>query len=193
MVGAAVGLVVAVPILAAAALAIAITSRGPVVYSQQRIGRDGRAFRCHKLRTMRSDADVQLEALLHQPGFRRQWARSRKLATDPRVTPVGRLLRATDLDELPQLWNVLRGDMSLVGPRPVPADEAERYGPALDTVLSVRPGMTGMWQVGGRHRVGYDERILLDVRYVGRRSVGTNVRLLARTMVLFATGRNGGS
>lgn len=191
--GAIAGLVIMAPVLVMAALAIRLSSRGPVIYSQTRVGRDGRPFRCHKLRTMANDADRQLQHLLDQDAYVDQWRRACKLDDDPRVTRVGRLLRATDLDELPQLWNVLRGDMSLVGPRPVPDDEAERYGADLATVLSVRPGMTGMWQVGGRHQVSYDERIALDVRYVESRNVRTNIRLLVRTVVLIATRRNGAS
>jgi len=191
--GAVIGLVAMAPVLVLAAVAIRLSSRGPVFYSQTRVGRHGRPFRCHKLRTMANDADRQLQHLLDQDDYVDQWRRARKLDDDPRVTGVGRFLRATDLDELPQLWNVLRGDMSLVGPRPVPDDEAERYGTDLATVLAVRPGMTGMWQVGGRHQVSYAERIALDVRYVTSRNVRTNIRLLFRTVVLIATRRNGAS
>jgi lipopolysaccharide/colanic/teichoic acid biosynthesis glycosyltransferase len=191
--GALIGLVLAAPILAVAAVAVRGSSRGPVFFSQDRVGRDGRSFRCYKLRTMRSDAESQLAHLLDRQEYIEQWRRARKLDHDPRVTRVGRLLRSTDLDELPQLWNVLRGDMSLVGPRPVPDDEAEWYGSDLATVLSVRPGMTGMWQVGGRHQVSYEERIALDVRYVQRRGVSTNVRLVVRTVALIVSGRNGAS
>ncbi len=191
--GALLGLVVMAPVLILAAIAIRISSRGPAFYSQTRVGRDGRPFRCHKLRTMADDADRQLQHLLDQDDYVDQWQRACKLDDDPRVTRFGRFLRATDLDELPQLWNVLRGEMSLVGPRPVPDEEAERYGPDLATVLSVRPGMTGMWQVGGRHQVSYDERIALDVRYVETRTVRTNIRLLIRTVVLIVTRRNGAS
>lgn len=193
VVGALIGLLVVAPILMVAAVAIGVSSRGPVFFSQDRVGRDGRSFRCYKLRTMRSDAEAQLLDLLDREEYVHQWRRARKLDDDPRVTPIGRLLRSTDLDELPQLWNVLRGEMSLVGPRPVPDDEAEWYGTDLATVLSVRPGMTGMWQVGGRHRVSYDERIALDVRYVENRGVVTNARLLVRTVALIASGRNGAS
>lgn len=193
LIGAIAGMVIMAPVLLLASVAILATSRGPVFYSQTRVGRDGKPFRCHKLRTMTDDADHQLQYLLGQDEYVDQWRRACKLDDDPRVTRVGRLLRSTDLDELPQLWNVLRGHMSLVGPRPVPDDEAERYGTDLATVLSVRPGMTGMWQVGGRHRVSYDERIALDLRYVQRRGVRTNVRLLTRTIILIATRRNGAS
>ncbi|MEL6984875.1 MAG: sugar transferase, partial [Actinomycetota bacterium] len=193
VVGALLGILVAAPILAVAAVAILATSRGPVFFSQDRVGRDGRSFRCFKLRTMRSDAESQLVNLLDRPEYVDQWQRARKLDDDPRVTRVGRILRATDLDELPQFWNVLRGEMSLVGPRPVPEDEAEWYGPDLAAVLSVRPGMTGMWQVGGRHQVSYEQRIALDVRYVATRGVWINTRLLARTVALIVSGRNGAS
>lgn len=193
LIGAALAALLATPVLMVAALAIRVTTRGPVLYSQDRIGRHGRPFRCHKLRTMHADAEQQLDLLLDEPCYHDQWTRTRKLTEDPRVTRIGRLLRLTDLDELPQLWNVLRGEMSLVGPRPVPADEAERYGADLDAVLSVRPGMTGMWQVGGRHDVSYDQRIALDVRYVSERSMATNLRLIGRTVLLIATGRNGAS
>lgn len=191
--GAVVGLVVLVPLWLVAMAAIRFTSPGAGTYSQERIGRHGVPFRCLKLRTMRIDAAEQLGPMLQNPEMRQQWDGVRKLQADPRITPVGRLLRRIDLDEIPQLWNVLQGHMSLVGPRPVPADEAELYGPDLATVLLVRPGMTGLWQVSGRNDISYSERIELDVRYVREQSIGGNLRLIGRTIWLILSGKNAAS
>ncbi len=154
------------PLLLGIALRIR-ASGGPVLFAQERVGRGGRRFRCYKFRTMIPGAEAQLEALLQQDADRRrEWAATRKLRDDPRVTPFGRVLRATSLDELPQLFNVLRGDMSLVGPRPVVAEELSRYGAHVDDYLLVRPGITGLWQISGRSDTDYESRVQLDSWYV---------------------------
>jgi len=153
------------------------------IYRQRRTGVGGRTFDCFKFRSMVPDADARLAQLLQSdPAAAEEWRRHHKLGNDPRVTPVGRFLRATSLDELPQLWNVLRGDMSIVGPRPVTADELDRYGALGDEVFAVRPGMTGLWQVTGRGRgVSYEERIEMDARYVGSLSLRRDIGILFRT------------
>jgi len=158
---------------------------GRVFYAHERIGRGGRGFGCLKFRSMVADADRRLAALLERdPAARREWESTRKLKDDPRVTWVGRFLRATSLDELPQLFNVLRGDMSLVGPRPVQAAElAAFYGAAAQHYLSVRPGLTGPWQISGRNDTSYAQRVALDVAYVARPSLLTDVKILLRTPV----------
>ncbi len=139
---------------------------GKPVFGHVRVGRHGRPFRCWKFRTMVPDADRRLaEILTSDPQAAAEWQQFQKLSNDVRVTRIGRFLRATRLDELPQLVNVLRGEMSLVGPRPVTAEEIWRYGPAAAAVLSLRPGMTGPWQILGRRRVGYDQRVGLDLGY----------------------------
>lgn len=164
---------------------------GPGFFAHQRIGRGGVAFGCLKLRSMVPDAGARLAAhLAADPAARAEWAATRKLAKDPRITRLGRFLRETSLDELPQLWNVLRGEMSLVGPRPVPADELTLYGPAAARYLSVRPGLTGLWQVSGRNGTGYAARIRLDEAYVASLSLPGDLTILWRTLgvVLRRTG-----
>jgi len=172
--------------------AIVALDGGKPFIGLRRVGRDGRHFRCWKIRTMILDADQRLAQILAQsPEAAAEWARDQKLADDPRVTWLGRSLRATSLDELPQLWNVVRGDMSLVGPRPVTDAEMVRYGDAASHYASVRPGITGLWQVQGRNDVSYDERVRLDVSYVSRLGLMQDISILFRTVgaVLKRTGR----
>ena len=162
---------------------------GPATFSHFRVGCGGRVFACVKFRTMRLDAEQLLEELLARcPALREQWQRDHKLADDPRVTPLGRWLRRSSLDELPQLLNVLRGEMALVGPRPITLDELRRYGRARWHYLSVLPGMTGLWQVSGRNSTGYERRIDLDQLYIENRSVWLDLKILAKTVVVVITG-----
>ncbi|WP_270935920.1 sugar transferase [Falsiroseomonas oryzae] len=158
---------------------------GKVFYAHERVGRGGRLFGCLKFRSMVADADRRLAALLDRdPAARAEWESTRKLKNDPRVTWVGRFLRATSLDELPQLINVLKGEMSLVGPRPVQAAElAAFYGPAAQHYLSVRPGITGPWQVSGRNDTSYAQRVALDVAYVTQPSLIKDIAILLRTPI----------
>ena len=170
------------PLLATLWLLVRLTARGPVMYSQPRVGRGGRPFTLWKFRTMRRGADILLHQHLERdPGLRHQWRRHGKLHRDPRVTRIGRFLRATSLDELPQVWNVLNGTMSLVGPRPVPADELTKYGDIAELYKQVRPGITGIWQVSGRSRTTYEERVSMDAYYVRNWSVWLDLHLLSRT------------
>jgi lipopolysaccharide/colanic/teichoic acid biosynthesis glycosyltransferase len=173
-------LVIAIPVIAVCALAIRLDTPGPMMYAQLRTGRDGRRFRMLKLRTMLANAEELKPQFAHlsvvpPPDF--------KIPNDPRITRVGRFLRATSLDELPQLFNVLRGDMSLVGPRPT-SFEPSRYELWHTQRLDVRPGLTGLWQIEGRNVTTFDERLRLDVQYIRRRSLGFDVILLARTVVV---------
>jgi exopolysaccharide production protein ExoY len=162
---------------------------GPATFSHFRVGCGGRVFACIKFRTMRPDAEQLLQELLQRnPALREQWQRDHKLADDPRVTPLGRWLRRSSLDELPQLLNVLRGEMALVGPRPITLDELRRYGRARWNYLSVLPGMTGLWQVSGRNSTGYERRIDLDELYIKNRSVWLDLKILAKTVVVVITG-----
>ena len=162
---------------------------GPATFSHFRVGCGGRVFACIKFRTMRPDAEQLLQELLQRnPALREQWQRDHKLADDPRVTPLGRWLRRSSLDELPQLLNVLRGEMALVGPRPITLDELRRYGRARWHYLSVLPGMTGLWQVSGRNGTGYERRIDLDELYIKNRSVWLDLKILAKTVVVVITG-----
>jgi Undecaprenyl-phosphate galactose phosphotransferase WbaP len=155
---------------------------GPALFAHPRVGKKGKVFNCYKFRTMVVDAEKQLENLLQrQPELRKQWQTERKLRSDPRVSQVGRFLRRTSLDELPQLINVIRGEMSLVGPRPVVRSELPRYGDQVGYYLMVRPGMTGLWQVSGRNDVGYGERVRMDSDYARNWSLLRDLRVLLRT------------
>nr|WP_235012005.1 sugar transferase [Caballeronia catudaia] len=174
-------LVVLLPILIGIGL-IVLSDGGHAIFGHQRIGRGGRTFRCLKFRSMINNADAVLtDFLAKNPQAREEWNRDFKLRNDIRITPIGRILRRTSLDELPQLWNVLRGDMSLVGPRPVVDKELPRYGQDARYYLMVKPGMTGLWQVSGRNDVDYATRVSLDVSYVKERSVLLDVSILLRT------------
>jgi Undecaprenyl-phosphate galactose phosphotransferase WbaP len=159
---------------------------GPAFYGHERVGRGGRRFRCLKFRSMGTDSAERLAALLESDAeARAEWEATRKLKNDPRVTRVGRLLRSTSLDELPQLINVLRGEMSLVGPRPVPAAELDaEYGASAAHYLAVKPGITGPWQVSGRNDTSYDTRVALDVQYAVNPSLWTDIAILLKTPVV---------
>jgi exopolysaccharide production protein ExoY len=166
-------------------VAIAILLRregGAIIFRHRRIGRDGKPFDCLKFRSMVPDADRALRDLLERhPEFKAEWLRDHKLRNDPRITGVGHFLRRTSLDELPQLWNVLRGEMSLVGPRPVVREELLRYGRCAGIYLSARPGITGLWQVKGRTNTDYRQRVVLDVYYVRRHNLFLDLYILVKT------------
>lgn len=169
---------------------ILVRDRGPIIYSHSRTGRHGRTFGCLKFRTMVPNADQVLRDLLHHnPEVQREWMRNQKLRNDPRITAIGRFLRRTSLDELPQLWNVLKGEMSLVGPRPVVREEWQRYGRHLDTFLAAKPGVTGLWQVTGRSDACYRRRVALDRYYVRKRTLLMDVSILLRTIRVVLQGR----
>ncbi len=171
------------PLFLLIAVMVKVTSRGSVFYSQRRIGRGYKGFGCLKFRTMRKGADQILCQLLERdPLLREEFERDFKLKQDPRITPLGRFLRRTSLDELPQLLNILKGQMSVVGPRPIVWDELERYGRQMDVVLSVRPGLTGLWQVSGRNNLPYETRVRLDLYYVRHRTFWLDLRIILRTI-----------
>lgn len=177
------------PLLLVVVLALA-SDRGPIIYRHDRTGRDGRTFGCLKFRTMVPNADEVLRDLLHtDPELSGEWQRDQKLRNDPRITTIGRFLRRTSLDELPQLWNVLKGDMSLVGPRPVVREEWARYGNRLHHYLAGRPGVTGLWQVMGRTDCCYRRRVALDTYYVRKRNLLLDVFILMRTVKVVLCGR----
>lgn len=169
------------PLIGILALLIS-RDKGSPIFSHRRVGQYGREFHCHKLRTMVIDSKERLEHLLATDAeARREWERDRKLTNDPRVTRFGRFLRKSSLDELPQLFNVLKGEMSLVGPRPVPADELALYGFAARDYSNVKPGVTGLWQVSGRNDTSYDERVAMDVSYSQDHNFLLDMRILFRT------------
>lgn len=178
------------PVLLIVAAAIWICDPGPVVFAHRRVGRDGRSFECLKFRSMCTNAEARLAALLRDdPALRAMWERDHKLPRDPRVTRIGAFLRVTSLDELPQLFNVLRGDMSLVGPRPIVTAEIPKYGRYIRHYCSVRPGLTGLWQVSGRSSTTYRRRVAADVRYARSRSLGLDMRILFATVPAVITGK----
>lgn len=179
------------PLMLLIAVTILIAGGGPVLFAQSRIGREGKMFTCFKFRTMHNNAEAILRALLEESAeARSEWARDHKLRADPRIVGIGGFLRRTSLDELPQLFNVLRGEMSIVGPRPIVASESGRYGRYLSAYCAVRPGITGLWQVSGRNDTTYRRRVACDVVYARSKSAGNDIAIIARTVpvVLFARG-----
>lgn len=175
-------LVLGAPVFALIWLVIRISSPGRAIYRHKRVGRNGELFECLKFRTMVEDADSVLEELFaSNPGLKEEFDHNHKLKDDPRITPVGHFLRRTSLDELPQFWNVLKGEMSVVGPRPIVEEEAVRFGADLPIVLSTRPGITGLWQISGRNDLTYDQRVALDREYALTRSLLKNIGIMART------------
>ncbi|WP_225026159.1 sugar transferase [Xinfangfangia pollutisoli] len=164
-------------------------SKGPGFYGHMRVGRNGKPFRCWKLRTMEVNAEEKLKVYLAEnPTAAAEWARDRKLRNDPRVTRIGRFLRKTSLDELPQIWNVLKGEMSFVGPRPVVRDELDLYGAASWAYLRGRPGVTGLWQISGRNDVSYERRVQFDVDYRKTESLGQDIRIVLGTVAVVIRG-----
>jgi Undecaprenyl-phosphate galactose phosphotransferase WbaP len=170
------------PFLICIIAAIRLDSAGSVFYRQTRIGKGGREFKVLKFRTMVQDADkVLLKYLEENPKLLAEWNADHKLKDDPRITRIGKILRKASLDELPQLWNVLKGEMSLIGPRPIVNEEIERYGDRFKYYAQVPPGLSGLWQVSGRNDIGYEERVSLDEYYVRNRSIWLNVHIIIRT------------
>ncbi len=183
MVGSLIGLILLSPLLLMVALIIKLTSPGKIVYKQQRIGRNGKPFYLYKFRSMYPDADERLkEILASDPQAREEWETKRKLTNDPRITPIGKFIRKTSIDELPQLWNILKGDISIVGPRPVSAEEIEKFYKEYRVYYySVRPGLTGLWQVSGRSNTDYNYRVQTDVWYVENWSLWLDIVIILKT------------
>jgi exopolysaccharide production protein ExoY len=179
------------PFLALIAAAIKIKSPGPILFSHTRIGRGGRPFQCLKFRSMYIDAEERLEKLLaSDAALRNEWDRTHKLKNDPRILPFGEFLRKTSLDELPQFWNVIKGDLSVVGPRPVVQKEvSQHFGAKAAKILSIRPGITGLWQTSGRSSLSYPERVALEATYVERRSFLLDLQLVLRTVPAMLSAR----
>jgi exopolysaccharide production protein ExoY len=179
------------PLLLVVAGLVYLVDPGPVFFAHRRLGQNGRPFPCFKFRTMVVDAEQRLKQLLMTSNeAREEWARDFKLRRDPRITPIGNFLRKSSIDELPQLINVLRGEMSIVGPRPIVEGEIERYGRYYAHYSAVKPGLTGLWQVSGRNDVSYRRRVALDVSYARNKSLGLDLRILVMTVpaVLLAKG-----
>ena len=188
--GAAVGGFFISPLLLTIALLIKLDSPGPVLFGHRRLGARGEHFLCWKFRTMRIDAEQMLNDYLQgHPSLQAEWEQNHKLRDDPRVTRIGRFLRKTSLDELPQLWNVLRGEMSLTGPRPIVDEEVPKYEKDYELYRRIRPGMSGFWQVGGRSDIDYKERVAMDAYYVRNWSVWLDIIILVRTVKIVLFGR----
>jgi len=184
-------LIVFLPIMLLIAAGVKATSPGPVLFAHRRLGRGGRYFNCLKFRTMASNsAQVLAEHLAKSPEARAEWARDHKLRNDPRITWFGRFLRRSSLDELPQLLNVVRGEMSVVGPRPIVLDEVAKYGRYITYYTSVTPGITGLWQISGRNDTSYRRRVAIDTSYARNRSAQLDLAIMLRTLpaVLQANG-----
>lgn len=178
------------PVMLLIALAVKLTSPGPAIFRQQRVGRDGVFFPCLKFRSMVVDAQQQLDRLLSESeDARTEWDRDQKLRQDPRVTPIGDFLRRTSLDELPQLFNILVGQMSVVGPRPIVEGEITRYGSRFGDYCSIRPGLTGLWQISGRNDVSYGMRVRLDSLYANRQSLALNFAICLKTVPAILSSR----
>ena len=178
-----IGGILILPVIAIVAILIYLDSPGPIVFGHKRVGQGGKEFPCYKFRSMVPNAQEALEIYLKEnPAAREEWERDFKLKDDPRVTKIGKFLRKTSLDELPQLWNVLIGDMSLVGPRPIVRAEVEKYGEYINDFYLVPPGITGVWQVSGRSDTTYEERVLMDSWYVHNWSVWIDIVYLVKTV-----------
>lgn len=183
-------LVVTLPFLLLLALVLYASDPGPIFFAHRRIGYRGRHFRCLKFRSMKVDSDAILrEHLDANPRARHEWQETQKLRSDPRVTPIGALMRKLSLDEFPQLINVLKGDMSIVGPRPIVDDEVSRYGRYFAHYCSVRPGLTGLWQTSGRSDTSYRRRVAMDVSYVERKSIAFDWWLVCRTVPVLVSAK----
>jgi exopolysaccharide production protein ExoY len=176
------------PLFVAVALGVRWSSHGPAFYSQARVGRHGRTFRFYKFRSMVVDSDEVLSTFLDSDSdAKSQWETYQKLSDDPRITPFGRFIRKTSLDELPQFWNVLKGDMSLVGPRPCMPGQERFYGRHWATYCALKPGLTGLWQVSGRNKLTYAERVRLDARYANEWTLWLDAKILLKTVKVVLT------
>lgn len=178
-----------IPILGAILLLVSMDSPGKPLFEQDRVGKYGKRFKAWKVRTMVEHADQLLEEYFKEhPELLPDWELTRKLKDDPRITRIGRFLRHSSLDELPQLWNVLKGEMSLVGPRPILPEEIEEYGQPFELYMKAVPGLTGLWQVCGRNNLDFKQRILLDEEYIKNWSIGLDISILLRTIWVVVTG-----
>jgi lipopolysaccharide/colanic/teichoic acid biosynthesis glycosyltransferase len=187
-------LVLGAPVYLILTFLIAITSPGPIFYVQQRVGKNYQLFPCLKFRTMVCNAEEILDELFAKsPELQQEFEETYKLKQDPRITKIGKFLRLTSLDELPQFWNVLKGDMSVVGPRPLVPDELKYYGRYMAKVLTVKPGITGLWQVSGRNDLPYQRRIHLDVYYASYRTLVLDIFIISKTVGIILFPRNNGA
>lgn len=181
------------PVYLILALLIFFSSPGKIFYVQERVGLNYKKFRCLKFRTMVENADQMLEQLMENPEIRSEFEDNFKLKKDPRITKIGHFLRITSLDEFPQFWNVLKGDMSVVGPRPLVVEELPRYGHSIDKVLTIKPGITGLWQVSGRNDIPYPKRVQMDVYYVNFHNFWMDLWIVFKTIKVVLFPKNNGA
>jgi lipopolysaccharide/colanic/teichoic acid biosynthesis glycosyltransferase len=182
------------PVYLLLALLIALSSSGPIFYVQERVGKNYRRFGCIKFRTMVANADaVLIEMMQISPHLREEFEDNFKLKYDPRITWIGRFLRVTSLDEFPQFWNVLMGDMSVVGPRPLVVEELPKYGTHIDRILTIRPGITGLWQVSGRNDIPYPQRVRMDLYYANFRNFWLDLWIVVKTIGVVIFPKNNGA
>ena len=185
-------LITGIPVFLVISILVKFSSRGPIFFYHRRIGKDKKPFYCIKFRTMHPEAeDIMLNLLNENENLKREFEKTQKLKNDPRITAIGKFLRKTSLDELPQLLNVIRMEMSIIGPRPVVEEELERYGSSVKKVLSIKPGISGLWQVSGRNNLTYDRRVKLDCYYINNLSLLMDLRIIIRTIgvILFPKDR----
>ena len=182
------------PVYLVLALLIALSSRGSIFYVQERVGKNYKKFRCLKFRTMIENADeILLDLMESCPQIRQEFEETFKLKHDPRITWIGKFLRLTSLDEFPQFWNVLMGDMSVVGPRPLVVEELPKYGKHIDKILTIRPGITGLWQVSGRNDIPYPQRIKIDLYYVNFKNFWMELSIVVKTIGVIVFPKNNGA
>jgi Undecaprenyl-phosphate galactose phosphotransferase WbaP len=187
-------LIVFSPVYLTIALLIACSSEGPIFYIQERVGKNYKHFQCIKFRTMVTNADEILVQMMEtSPHLREEFEANFKLKKDPRITTIGRFLRMTSLDEFPQFWNVLTGDMSVVGPRPLVAEELPKYGCHIDQILTIKPGITGLWQVSGRNDIPYPRRVQIDLHYVKFNNFWLDLWIIFKTIGVVIMPKNNGA
>lgn len=185
-------LLIGSPFLIVISLLIKLSSRGPIFFSQERIGKNNKTFKCIKFRTMHPEAEDMLENLINNnKSIRKEFNETHKIKNDPRITNIGKFLRKTSLDEIPQFLNVIKMEMSVIGPRPIVKEEIEKYGNSISKVLTVKPGITGLWQVSGRNNLSYKRRVSLDYMYVNNVNFIMDIRIIIRTLgvILFPNDR----
>jgi Undecaprenyl-phosphate galactose phosphotransferase WbaP len=187
-------LILFAPVYLLLAFSIALSSSGPIFYVQERVGKNRKRFYCLKFRTMVENADdILLEIMEKSPHLRQEFEDNFKLKQDPRITGIGRFLRMTSLDEFPQFWNVLKGDMSVVGPRPLVEEELPRYGRHINKILTIRPGITGLWQVSGRNDIPYPRRVQIDLYYANDKNLWMDMWILFKTIGVVIFPKNNGA
>lgn len=187
-------LILFAPVYLLLAFSIALSSSGPIFYVQERVGKNRKRFYCLKFRTMVENADdILLEIMENSPHLRQEFEDNFKLKQDPRITWIGRFLRMTSLDEFPQFWNVLKGDMSVVGPRPLVEEELPRYGRHINKILTIRPGITGLWQVSGRNDIPYPRRVQIDLYYANDKNLWMDMWIIFKTIGVVIFPKNNGA